>query len=363
MTSDSNLVAATTDEFVEQLFSAALATADVLTVYIGDQLGYYRAMADGNAITSRELAVRAGTSERYAREFLEAQAISGYIAVENSDAGAEERRYILPPGQAEVLTADRSLSYLAPLARMLGICGVNLNAIVAAHRTGGGVSWDEFGDVMRDAQGEMNRPAFLSVLGDEWVPSVAAVHDRLAAGGRVADVGTGHGWSAIGLAEAYPDISVHGFDVDAPSIVAAQKHATEHGVDDRVRFTTADVVTEADSDHYDVVTAFECIHDMPDPVSVLTAMRRMVKDDGVVIVMDENVADEFGAFGDEVERLMYGFSNLVCLPDGMSHPGSVGTGTVIRHATMDRYAREAGFSGADVLPIDGGFWRFYRLTF
>lgn len=351
----------TTDEFATQLFKASLAAADVLTVFIGDQLGYYKILASDGPLNSTELATRAGTSERYTREFLESQAISGYLAVDDVAASKLDRRYELLAPQAEVLTEETSLSFLMPLARMLGASAGQLPAIINAHQTSGGVSWEDFGDVMRVAQGEMNRPAFLTVLGSEWFPSIAAIHDRLMAGARVADIGTGHGWSAIGLAQAYPQIEVTAFDIDEPSIEQARKHAVHHGVEDRVTFTVADVSELADEGDYDLVVAFECIHDLPQPTRVLAAMRRMVAKDGLVVVMDENVADEFGAFDDDTERLMYGFSNLVCLPDGMSHADSVGTGTVIRHSTMQAYAREAGFADAEVLPIDGGFWRFYLL--
>jgi 2-polyprenyl-3-methyl-5-hydroxy-6-metoxy-1,4-benzoquinol methylase len=113
---------------------------------------------------------------------------------------------------------------------------------------------------------------------------------------------------------------------------------------------------------YDVVTAFECIHDLPQPVDVLATMRTLAGDDGMVVVMDEKVADAFGAVGNELERVMYGFSNLICLPDGMSHPGSVGTGTVMRHEKLADYARQAGFSAIEVLPIEADMWRFYRLV-
>jgi hypothetical protein len=129
-----------------------------------------------------------------------------------------------------------------------------------------------------------------------------------------------------------------------------------------VRFHAVDPAEAGHGDGYELVTAFECIHDLPQPVPVLRTMRSMAGEDGIVLVMDENVQPEFVAPGDEVERIMYGFSTLVCLPDGMSHPDSVGTGTVMRPSVLEGYAQEAGFSNVEILPIDGGFWRFYRLS-
>ena len=166
---------------------------------------------------------------------------------------------------------------------------------------------------------------------------------------------------SIAIARAYPEVSIDGFDLDVPAIERARRNAEAEGLSDRVRFHAVDPAEAGPGHAYDLVTAFECIHDLPQPVPVLRTMRSMAGEDGIVLVMDENVAPEFVAPGDEVERIMYGFSTLVCLPDGMSHPGSVGTGTVMRPSVLEGYAREAGFSDVEILPIDAGFWRFYRL--
>jgi SAM-dependent methyltransferase len=171
------------------------------------------------------------------------------------------------------------------------------------------------------------------------------------------------GWSSIGIARAYPQVEVDGFDLDVPSVEAARRNAEEAGVADRVRFEVADVGALTDTAaRYALVAAFECVHDLPDPAAVLAAMRRMVRPDGTVLVVDERVAERFTAPGDDVERLMYGYSLTCCLPDGRSTRPSVGTGTVMRPATLEGYAREAGFSGVEALPIDNDFFRFYRLV-
>lgn len=345
----------------DRLFSAALGTIDVQTVYLGDRLGYYRQLAEHGPMTPSELAARAGTVERYTREWLEQQATTGLLVVTAPADPAGERRFALPPEHAATFTDEESLEFFPPFARMLVAAAVQLPAVLAAHRTGGGVSWDQFGDEMRWAQGDMNRPFFVGPLGSEWFPAVPEIHDRLRAGGRVADVGCGHGWASIGLARAYPGIRVDGYDVDGPSVDAATEHAAAAGLADRVRFVLSDLA-DVPGTGYDVVTAFECIHDMPDPVTVLTSMRAMAAPGGVVVVMDEKVAPEFGAIGDGVERVMYGFSNLVCLPDSMAHQGSVATGTVIRESVMRGYAERAGFEKVEVLPIEADLWRCYRLA-
>lgn len=350
------------EALAERLFGAVLEAMDLMAVYIGDRLGYYQVLADHGPCTSAELAQRAGTHERYAREWLEQQATTGILDVEDVSAPAAERRFSLSAGHAEVLTDPVSLAYMAPAAQMLAASGHQLAAIVEAHRSGGGVSWAQFGPDMREAQGAFNRPFFVRLLPGEWFGAVPELRTKLDAGARMADVGCGYGWSAIGLAKAYPMLRVDGYDVDEPSIEAATANAEAEGLSDRVRFHARDAASADIEGTYDIVAAFECVHDLPDPVGVLATMSRLAADDAIVIVMDEKVAPTFGAIGDEVERLMYGFSNMVCLPDGLSHPGSVGTGTVMRRETLERYAREAGFSSVEVMPIDADLWRFYRLS-
>lgn len=146
-----------------------------------------------------------------------------------------------------------------------------------------------------------------------------------------------------------------------PSLESARVNAEQAGLADRLAWHAVDG-KGLPAAAYDVVFAFECLHDMPNPVEVLTAARQALVPGGFVVVMDGAVVDAFSAPGDELERLMYGFSLLVCLPDGLSHPPSAGTGTVMRRSTLESYARQAGFGQVDVLPIeDFGFWRFYRL--
>ena len=353
-----------TDTFVERLFGSVLAALDLQAVYLGDRLGYYRALAEG-ALTSTELAARTGTAERYVREWLEQQAVTGILVTDDRVTDALARRYTLPAPYVAPLTDTLDLSHFAPFVRFVVGSLKQTELMVEAFRSGGGVSWAQHGADLREGQAAANRPLFLGPLGQEYLPSIPDVDSALRAGGRVADVGCGLGWSAIGIALAYPDATVDGYDVDGSSIEAARRNAREAGVDDRVRFHAVDAAaTNADTvdgESYDAVFAFECIHDLPDPVGVLAAMRRLAGDAGTVVVMDERVAETFTAPGDDVERLMYGYSLVCCLADGMAHQPSAGTGTVMRPSTLRRYAVEAGFADVKILDIANDFFRFYRL--
>ncbi len=347
------------DVLAERVFGSLMGSMEILTIYLGDRLGLYEALADGPATTS-ELASRAGIAERYAREWLEQQAVIGFLDVDDA-ASAADRRYVLPPEHAEVLLDRDALTYMPAFGRMMVAAAQRMPELMAAYRDGGGVNWRDFGPDMSEGQEFGNRPSYLAMMAT-WIPQgLPDVHERLAAGGRVADVGCGGGWSSIALAEAYPGVSVDGFDLDEPAVERARRNAADRGLADRVRFHAADPAEIDHGEGYDLVCAFECIHDMPQPVPVLAAMRGMGGEGFGVMVMDEKVAETFSAPGDAIEQVMYGFSTLVCLPDGMSHPSSVGTGTVMRPSVLEGYARDAGFDRVEVLPIDADMWRFYRL--
>lgn len=350
----------TAEEFVGRMMSSVLGWADINTIYLGDRLGWYRDLADHGPSTYEELATRTATSPRYAREWLEQQAVTGIVAADDA-SDARVRRYTLAPGPREALTDEGSLAYFASFTRMAGSVGPQLPALVEAYRTGTGVSWEQFGADAREGQADKNKP-WLAKLPDVFagVPHIQSILAR--AGARIADVGAGGGWSSIALARAHPGLRVDGFDLDGPSVALARANAEAAGVSDRVHFHLVDGDQIASHGRYDAVFAFECLHDMPRPVDVLRGMREAVTDDGVVVIMDERVGEGFDRPG-ELDALFYAFSLFVCLPDGMSQQPSAATGTVMRPDTLRDYARAAGFDDVSVLPIEGfGLWRFYELV-
>lgn len=351
-------------ELVDRLLRSTRGLLDIYAVYIGDRLGLYEQLADHGPLTSAQLAERTGTQERYVREWLEQQAVAGILGVENERDDATDRRFYLPGGHREVLTDRDSSYFLAPLAQLAVGAAGPVDAVLDAFREGGGVPYAKYGKNLRDGQARLNRPMFLNELGSVWLPALPDVHSRLQADppARVADVGCGVGWSSIGIARSYPKVLVDGFDLDEPSIEIARGNAASSDLDRRVSFQVRDAGDPRLAGQYDLVTAFECIHDMSDPVSALRAMRGLAGETGVVLVVDEKVADRFTADGDDLERMMYGWSVLHCLPVGMADQPSAQTGTVMRTDTLRRYARQAGFQDLEVLPIDHLFYRFYRMV-
>lgn len=352
----------TTEGFIEKILQSTRGTFDIFGMYLGVRLGYYKALAEGPA-TSTELAERTQTSERYAREWLEQQAVSGFLTVDHETAEARRRRYGLPEPYREVLVDEESVNYLGGLPLLIAGATRPLSALVDAYRTGRGVPYADYGRDLIEGQAAMNRAMFLKEIGSAWLPAIPDVHQRLLSEppARIADVGAGAGWSSIAIATAYPKVTVDGFDLDEASMTMAQQNAKATGFADRVKFYLRDASSPQLHGTYDLVTAFECIHDMSDPVGALKAMRNLAAAGGTVLVVDERVGESFSVSQNDIDWMMYGWSILHCLPVGMAERPSAETGTVMRPATLRRYAQEAGFRDMQILPIENYFFRFYRL--
>ena len=341
----------------ERLFEAAVDGMDVIAVAIGDRLGYYRALDQGPQ-TPDALAAATGTSPRYAREWLEQQAMTGFLVHESGS-------FALAPGVAETLARPGTSYWQAPLMRQVAAAAAQWTRIADGAATGKGLGWSDYGPDMFESQSDMNAAGLLESLADTWLAAAMPdVYRRLADGDpmRVADVGCGGAWASIALARRFPQVTVDGYDVDAATVAMARRNVEGEGLADRVQVLQQDPAKDAPEGAYDLVMAFECIHDMPAPVEVLAGMRRMTKPDGRVLVGDMAGAESFTPDGDLTQRALYDFSLLVCLPDAMSGNPETATGTVMRPSTMDRYAREAGFTSARPLDVEHDMWRFYDLT-
>ncbi|WP_205315124.1 methyltransferase domain-containing protein [Nonomuraea lactucae] len=346
----------------ERLFESAVGALELFSVYLGTELGLYRALSEHGPLTAQELSERAGIAPRYALEWLEQQAVAGFLETD-PDLPASERRYRLDPADARVLLEADDPMHVAPFAHLLAGVGGVISEVARAYRSGAGVPYESYGDAFRYGQGHMNRPAFTHELPTEWLDAMPDIADRLrtARTPRVADVGCGQGWSTIAMARAFPNARVDGVDVDAASIADARANAERAGLDDRVRLLQTDASRLSETGPYDLVTILEALHDLSRPVEFLRAARAALAEDGAVLVVDERVAERFTAPGDEVERMMYGWSVTHCLPTQLVDQPSAATGTVLREDTVRRYADEAGFSTCSVLPVENDFFRLYRL--
>ena len=353
------------DVLADRLFESAVATFDLFSVYLGDKLGYYRTLAEHGELTHAELAVLTNTNERYAREWLEQQVASSILQVDDPSKPQAERRFRLPEGYGAVLASEDDLSFLPPLAQVVVGALHPLKQLVDAYQTGNGVPYADYGVDLVDGQGRMNRNFFLQQLGPEYLAEIPGLSEKLESGGRIADVGCGVGWSSIGLAKAFPGVHVDGFDLDELSVERAQANVRQFGVSDRVSFRLQDISDPDLAGQYDLVIAVECVHDMGDPVAALRTMKRLAKQDGLVLVVDERTAESLTPNADLLERLFYGFSAFHCLPVGIAdcpEHSCAATGTVMRTETLRNYAKEAGFRDLEVLPLDYDLFRFYRLV-
>ncbi|MCC6792836.1 MAG: methyltransferase domain-containing protein [Thermomicrobiales bacterium] len=352
------------DDLAERLNEAVLSTFDLVGVYLGDRLGYYRALHAGGPATSAELSTRTQTDERYTREWLEQQAMTGILACDTPEADPRERRYRLPAGYERVLIDPASLTPMAASAQCVVGALAPLPHLVEAYRTGAGVPFAAYGADMGEGQARTTFPVFANLLTTTWFPAIPDLHARLRADppARVADLGVGHGWSSIAIARAYPMALVDGFDLDPDSVTAARANAAAAGLADRVRFHLRDAGDPELAGSYDIAFAFECVHDMANPVAALTAMRRLVTPGGIVLVVDEKAAESFTPNGDANERMLYGYSIVHCLPVGRCDTPSAETGAVMRPETFRRYAADAGFDSVEIVPIESDGFRFYRLS-
>jgi len=352
------------DALVERLFQSTVASMDVLSVYLGVRLGLYRALADRGPLTPSGLAEAAGVDQRYAREWLEQQAATAILEVDDVTADAEARRYTLPEGHDEALLDAASLNFIAPATQLLVACTRPLDDLVQAYRTGAGVPYARYGTDLHEGQAGFTRPMFDQLLGAQWFPAMPEIDARLRADppARVADLACGEGRSSIAIARAYPKAHVDGIDSDEAPISAARRHLEGSGVEDRVAFHVCDAAALEPSGDHDLVHIVESLHDMSQPVEVLSAARGLLAAGGAVLVGDERVGDDFTAPADDLERFYYGFSILHCLPVGMVGDNAAGTGTVMRPGTVRQYAEAAGFSSVEVAPMDNDFYRYYLLT-
>jgi ubiquinone/menaquinone biosynthesis C-methylase UbiE len=369
MTIETRVHEATEEARAEQLAQRLLgqfsAGIELLTVELGRRLGLYEVLWASGAVTAVELAAGAAVAERYATEWLDQQAAAGIVEIVGSDVLTRAPRFRLPAGHAAVLVDRDSAAYLLGVAPLLMAVARTAPAVADAFATARGVEYADFGDELRFGFAEVNRPGFLLGM-RSWVETLPDVTERLDRGGIILDAGAGEGWSTIGLARAFPAATVVGFDLDERSVEAARRNVAGAGLEDRVRIVRANAADAsalrvAVDGPVTLVTVFQALHDMGQPVRALAAFRGLLADGGAVLVGDEHGEDVKAAPADEVERMKLAMSVLQCLPATWAESDAVLNGTVLRGHTIGSWVREAGFESHEVLDIEHPFWRFYRV--
>ena len=344
-----------------RLFTSMLATQEMLTVYLGVKLGLYAALSDCQAVTPHVLAQKLGLDVRYVREWLEQQAVAGLLDIDSLEG---ERTFWLSPEYREVLTESASpLSMVSLTALPLGGVAMALPDLLAAFGSGSGVPDDCFGDDWRNGHSGANRALFTNSL-PIWIrqrlPDIARRLEETPA--RVADVCCGAGWAGIAIAQSFPRATTEAFDIDLGTVKIARRNVEEGGVGDRVRVRNHDVREPLPGGPFDLIMVLDSLHEISDPAAILASARASCRLDGVVLLVEARVAEEFTAPGDEIERFQYATSVLHCLPAGRRDQDVFPTGTVLRPNAVREIVAEAGFDECVEIPFPDRFHRAYRLS-
>ncbi|MEW6128298.1 MAG: class I SAM-dependent methyltransferase [Acidobacteriota bacterium] len=322
-------------------FGATMAAAMVV---IGDELGLYKALAEGGAQTSTELAERTQTAERYVREWLASQAASGYVSYD-----AENKKFYLTEEQAFIFANDNSPAFL-PGAFQVALAATKAAPKIAqAFRTGEGFGWHEHHADLFLGTERFFRPGYAANLMNAWIPTLDGVEMKLRDGAKVADVGCGHGSSTILMAQAFPNSTFLGFDYHPASIEKAKERATAAGVEDRVTFKVA-AAKQYPGNDYDFVTFFDCLHDMGDPVGAAAHVLQSLKADGTWMIVEPFANDDAAENLNPVGRVFYSASTLICTPASLAQEVGLALGA------------QAGEAKLRDVVMQGGFRQFRRAT-
>ena len=326
------------EQFVFRAVDEIGATLNTALVVMGDKLGLYRALAGAGGLTPVELAQRAAVSERYVREWCNAQAAGGYLEYDPA-AGT----YTLPPEQAVALTDEHSPAFLPGFFQLALGTMIDAPRVTEAARSGAGVGWHEHNHDVFEGCERFFRPGYNASLVPAWLPALDGVLEKLDSGAKVADVGCGHGSSTILMAQAYPSSTFVGSDYHEGSIVTARQRAQEAGVAERVRFDTA-LASAAAGEGYDLVTMFDCLHDMGDPVGAARQVREMLAPDGTWMIVEPMAGDRVEDNLNPVGRAFYGFSTFLCTPASLSQEVGLALGAQAGEARIRAVVTEAGFT-------------------
>jgi SAM-dependent methyltransferase len=324
--------------FMGKLVGDLGAMASIGPMIIGEKLGLYAAMADGVPTNAADLANKTGTDERYVKEWLCAQAASGFIEY---DAAAEQ--FSMTEEQAAALGNEGGPFYFLGAIELAVAMVRDEPKILEAFRTGKGVGWHEHDACLFRGTERFFRPGYTRHLLSEWIPALEGVQEKLESGGRVADVGCGHGASTILMAQAFPKSRFWGFDYHAPSIEKARAAAAAAGVEDRTTFEVAPAKSFP-GEGYDLIAFFDCLHDMGDPVGAARHVRSTLADSGVWMVVEPMAADKVEQNLNPVGRVYYSASTFICTPASRAQEVGLGLGAQAGEARLRQVISEGGFA-------------------
>ena len=306
-------------------------------VVLGDRLGLYKALAEAGPCTTAELARKAGVNERNLQEWLSAQAAAGYI-----DYAPKTNRFSMNAEQKMVFADEDGPAFMAGGFEVIASMFLDEPKVAEAFRSGHGMGWNEHCACLFRGTERFFRPGYNANLIDEWIPALEGVEDKLKKGIEVADVGCGHGASTVLMAKAYPKSRFVGFDYHAPSVARARQLARDEGVADRVHFETASAKDFPGHD-YGLVTIFDALHDMGDPVGAAKHIRDSLADDGALMLVEPNAKDELADNMNPVGRIFYSASAMICTPASMSQEVGLALGAQAGERRLRKVAKDAGF--------------------
>ncbi|MBY5341214.1 class I SAM-dependent methyltransferase [Rhizobium leguminosarum bv. viciae] len=326
------------DALVGRLVGDVGAAMSGALVVLGDQVGIYKAMADGTPMSVQDLAKKTGIKERYLREWLSAQAAADYVAYDE-----KTDRFSLTPEQAMVFAEENSPAFFVGAFEVVQSMWMDESKVADAFRTGKGLGWHEHSTCLFRGTERFFRPGYNSHLVNEWIPALGGVEEKLKTGASVADVGCGHGASTILMAQAYPASRFTGFDYHGPSIERAKAAAKDAGVADRVTFQQGSAA-EFPGRGYDMVAMFDCLHDMGDPVGAGRHVKETLGPNGTWLIVEPFAHDHLKDNLNPVGRVYYGASTMICTPASLSQEVGLGLGAQAGEIKLRKVALDAGFT-------------------
>ena len=326
------------EQFMGQAVTDLGAAMNGVLVMIGGQLGLWEAMNGAGPLSAAELAERSGASERYCREWLAAQAASGYVEYD-----AANDTFTLPPEQAMAFADKDSPVYMLGGYHIVSSAFKDRDQIAERFRSGDGFGWHEHDPELFLGTEQFFRPGYRAHLVAEWLPALEGVDEKLRSGAKVADIGCGHGISTILMAQSYPDSTFHGFDYHDASIERASEIAEAEGVAENTEFGVASA-KDFPGEGYDLVCFFDCLHDMGDPVGAMKHVREAIDDDGSVMLVEPFANDTLGENLNPVGRTYYAASTLICTPSSLDQEVGLALGAQAGEQRLGDVANEAGFS-------------------